>query len=69
VFEDHAFKQRLDDLLFFWCELGDGFKLEAKIAIRAARKINTSALPAERQRAVESRRAWAETPRSHSART
>lgn len=33
VLEDHAFKQRLDDLLFFWCELGDGFELQAEIAI------------------------------------
>ena len=36
VFEDHAFEQGLDDLFLFGGKLGDGFKLEAKIAIRAA---------------------------------
>jgi hypothetical protein len=47
VFEDHAFEQGLDDLLFFGRELGDGFELEAEIAIGTAfirPKINTSAL-------------------------
>ena len=36
MFEDHAFEQGLDDLLFFGCELCDGFELEPKISIRAA---------------------------------
>lgn len=36
VFEDHAFEQGLNDLLFFWRELGDRFKLELKIAIGTA---------------------------------
>lgn len=56
MFEDHAFEQGLDDLLFFGCELCDGFELEPKISIRATLigpKINTSALTC---RATASRR-------------
>ena len=35
MIEDHAFEQGLDDLLFFGCELCDGFELVPKISIRA----------------------------------